>query len=216
MGYLILIILIILLISLLYYFSDDQPIESFKLSTEKRVRFKSEIDDDILVNNDILGSNDTLFEDYFNTDPPTPSNIASDSAFLDLYQTDLNMSYGLPLVSELAKKAYHQEIQAGNQNYIDAINNFRDYQLDESNVIKPEKIDPFQHPELFKGKAIKDIFNKMVENVKPVPKTMIGEQNGMMVYANELPMNGGELMTNGLTGNDNSIYYSQANYGDAF
>jgi hypothetical protein len=67
------------------------------------------------------------------------------------------------------------------------------------------------------GKTIKEIYDSKTANVKPVPKKLKSRGSNSWEYEDECGMNGGELNTKGLMGNDsNSNMYGDISYQDDF
>lgn len=122
----------------------------------------------------------------------------------DVQSGNWENNYGLPLTTNAQKKAYAKKLAEENKKYVKAMSAIHDYVTDESTIIRPTLIDPFRHPELFKGEKINNLYDKMTANVKPAPKKVKEIKNGITTYDgdSENPMESG--------------HYETANYGDAW
>ena len=104
---------------------------------------------------------------------------------VDAERGNWEKNYGLPMTTHDQKKAFFEKLKHKNEKYTKGIDEFHNYLTDESTIIRPTAIDPFRHPELFKNKPIKDIYDQMTENVKAVPKKVIGMEDGETIYADD-------------------------------
>lgn len=135
-------------------------------------------------------------------------------------------SFGMPLMSAEEKKKYFTQMQKNFGQYTNAINQFTEYQMDQSTIIKTDNtIDPFKpspQSSSLKGKKISEIYDQQVEGPKFKSKKILKKTNNQTIYANESELNGGHLKGTYLKGNPEFGYnklgdkYKGADFGNEF